>query len=97
MGELKKIEPLTFCGFICKVSGEQMDEVKMEGSLGSGFDFFSEEARALHEWLGRALGLGLALDLERENNRLRLALTGISTCSTCEVCRNVARNALEAS
>lgn len=36
-----------------------------------------------------------ARDLEREITRLRLALTGVSTCSTCEMCRNVARKALE--
>lgn len=33
--------------------------------------------------------------LEAEIERMRRALTGIASCSTCEVCRNAALKALE--
>lgn len=37
---------------------------------------------------------GRYVDLQDEVTRLRAALTGISTCSTCEACRGAATRAL---
>lgn len=56
MAELKQIEPLDLGGYI-KFSVERNGEVNWIASVRYNF-IKSDEARALHEWLGRALGLG---------------------------------------